>query len=96
MEHLINRGGRPRQYPPCSRYDAHRFSPKTGRCPCGFNRSGEMQPPRKETVVVSGIRLDANTYRVLGEISQRTGKSIAGLIRDAVARMLADDPSQGF
>jgi predicted DNA-binding protein len=55
-----------------------------------------MQPSRKETVVVSGIRLDANSYRVLGEISQRTGKSIAGLIREAVARMLADDPAQGF
>jgi len=29
-------GGRPREFPPCPRYGAHRFSPKTRRCPCGF------------------------------------------------------------
>ena len=35
-------GGRPRQFDPCPRYKnrAHRFSPKTGRCPCGYNRLG--------------------------------------------------------
>jgi len=33
-------GGRPRQFPPCPRYKAHHFSPKTGRCPCGYNRLG--------------------------------------------------------
>jgi hypothetical protein len=35
-------GGRPRKYPECprygSRYGSHRFSPRTGRCPCGFTR----------------------------------------------------------
>jgi len=31
-------GGRPRKYPQCPRYGSHRFSPKTGRCPCGFSR----------------------------------------------------------
>lgn len=31
-------GGRPRQYPRCQRYSAHRFSPATGRCPCGYSR----------------------------------------------------------
>jgi len=31
-------GGRPRQYPKCKRYGAHRFSPTTQRCPCGFVR----------------------------------------------------------
>jgi hypothetical protein len=32
-------GGRPRKYPVvCSRYHAHRFSPYTGRCPCGYVR----------------------------------------------------------
>jgi len=31
-------GGRPRQFPPCTKYGAHRFSPTTGRCPCGFRR----------------------------------------------------------
>jgi len=30
--------GRPRLYPPCSRYRAHTFSPDSGRCPCGFVR----------------------------------------------------------
>jgi hypothetical protein len=30
--------GRPRVFPRCPRYGAHRFSPKTGRCPCGFVR----------------------------------------------------------
>jgi hypothetical protein len=33
-------GGRPRQFPPCPRYKAHRFSQKTGRCPCGYQRNG--------------------------------------------------------
>jgi hypothetical protein len=31
-------GGRPRKYPKCPRYGSHRFSPRTGRCPCGFAR----------------------------------------------------------
>src|SRR5712671_7500070 len=31
-------GGRPRTYPNCPRYGSHRFSPRTGRCPCGFTR----------------------------------------------------------
>src|ERR1700757_3371819 len=31
-------GGRPRKYPKCPRYGSHRFSPTTGRCPCGFYR----------------------------------------------------------
>ncbi len=31
-------GGRPRKYPKCPRYGSHRFSPGTGRCPCGFSR----------------------------------------------------------
>ena len=31
-------GGRPRKYPKCPRYGSHRFSPTTGRCPCGFHR----------------------------------------------------------
>jgi hypothetical protein len=31
-------GGRPRKYPKCPRYGSHRFSPRTGRCPCGFSR----------------------------------------------------------
>jgi hypothetical protein len=34
-------GGRPRQYPPCPRYSAHRFS-KSGRCPCGYTRAVEV------------------------------------------------------
>lgn len=32
------KGGRPRTYPRCERYGAHRFS-KKGRCPCGYTRS---------------------------------------------------------
>ena len=31
-------GGGKRKYSPCSRYRSHVFSPKTGRCPCGFIR----------------------------------------------------------
>lgn len=31
-------GGRPRTYPRCERYGAHRFNKKTGRCPCGYTR----------------------------------------------------------
>jgi hypothetical protein len=33
-------GGRPRQFDPCPRYKnhAHRFSPTTGRCACGYRR----------------------------------------------------------
>lgn len=27
-----------RKYPPCERYHSHRFSPSTGRCPCGYVR----------------------------------------------------------
>lgn len=27
-----------RKYPPCPRYGSHHFSPKTGRCPCGYTR----------------------------------------------------------
>lgn len=30
-------GGRPRKYPQCPRYKAHRFG-KTDRCPCGYER----------------------------------------------------------
>lgn len=30
-------GGRPRKYPVCPRYHAHRFSPKN-HCPCGYTR----------------------------------------------------------
>lgn len=29
-------GGRPRQYPRCPRYKAHRFT--NNRCPCGYTR----------------------------------------------------------
>lgn len=39
-------GGRPRTYPRCERYGAHRFS-KTGRCPCGYTRT---------TVVAEGAK----------------------------------------
>ena len=38
-------GGRPRQFPRCPKYGAHRFSPKTGRCPCGYQRSDAVQIP---------------------------------------------------
>jgi hypothetical protein len=31
-------GGRPRTYPKCPRYSAHRFGP-AGKCPCGFVRA---------------------------------------------------------
>src|SRR5579862_136000 len=31
--------GRPRLFPRCPCYNSHRYSPKTGRCPCGFVRS---------------------------------------------------------
>src|SRR6266436_3268138 len=34
-------GGRPRTYPKCPRYGSHRFSPRTGRCPCGYKRPPE-------------------------------------------------------
>jgi len=30
-------GGRPRIYPKCPRYKAHRFS--NDRCPCGYSRA---------------------------------------------------------
>ena len=30
-------GGRPRQYPKCPRYSAHRFT--NDRCPCGYERT---------------------------------------------------------
>lgn len=35
-------GSRPRQYPICPHYPdrSHRWSKKTGRCPCGYNRLG--------------------------------------------------------
>src|SRR5207244_1575459 len=88
MKHLINRGGRPRQFPPCPRYGAHRFSPKTQRCPCGFQRTGTQAPPKRETVVVSGFRLDAKAHSMLEAIAAKTGKSIAELIRLAVDRFL--------
>jgi hypothetical protein len=29
-------GGKPRQYPRCPRYPAHRFT--NDRCPCGYHR----------------------------------------------------------
>jgi ribbon-helix-helix CopG family protein len=96
MEPLINKGGRPRQYPPCNRYGAHRFSPKTNRCPCGFQRTGTEPPAKRETVVMSGIRLDMEVYRALQAISERTGKSMAELVRLAVSRLIAEDPTQGF
>ena len=32
-------GFKPRKYPPCPRYSSHRFSPTTGRCPCGYVRA---------------------------------------------------------
>jgi hypothetical protein len=35
-------GGGVRKYPQCRRYRAHIFSPRTGRCPCGF-----VRPPNK-------------------------------------------------
>ena len=35
-------GGRPRQFPACLKYPdkSHRWSAKTGRCACGYNRLG--------------------------------------------------------
>jgi hypothetical protein len=39
-------GGRPREYPHCRRYGSHRFSPKTGRCPCGYNRLQRRPSPK--------------------------------------------------
>jgi len=32
-----------RKYPRCPRYGSHRFSPYTGRCPCGFQRPEESR-----------------------------------------------------
>jgi len=32
-------GGRPRQYPRCPRYSAHRFT--NDRCPCGYHRKAK-------------------------------------------------------
>ena len=32
-------GGMPRKFPRCPRYGSHRFSPNTGRCPCGYVRA---------------------------------------------------------
>jgi len=37
-KHVPRSGGPPRKYPKCPRYGSHRFSPTTGRCPCGFYR----------------------------------------------------------
>jgi hypothetical protein len=93
MERFTNKGGRPRQFPPCNRYGAHRFSPKTNRCPCGFQRTGTEPPKRRETVVVSGIRFDAEAYHALQALSEQTGKPIRELIRIAVVRLIQQPQS---
>jgi hypothetical protein len=31
--------GRPRLYPKCSLYRAHRWNAKTDKCPCGYQRA---------------------------------------------------------
>lgn len=41
--------GRPRVYPRCPRYKQHQYSPKTGRCPCGFTRPTD---PRKRAAAI--------------------------------------------
>lgn len=37
-KHVPTTGGPKRKFPPCERYGNHRFSPTTGRCPCGYIR----------------------------------------------------------
>jgi hypothetical protein len=36
-------GGRPRTYPPCALYRAHRWNVKTGKCPCGQQRQAALE-----------------------------------------------------
>lgn len=48
---MMPRGGRPRIYPKCPRYSAHRFSPVTDRCPCGYYRP-EVPPADTSEVII--------------------------------------------
>ncbi len=41
-------GGRPRTYPKCPRYSAHRFI--NDRCPCGYNRKPKKEKRKHGTI----------------------------------------------
>ena len=42
-ERVPKTGGRPRRYPQCPRYAAHRFT--NNRCPCGYIRATDASIP---------------------------------------------------
>ena len=46
LRSIAHLGGRPRKYPKCKLYRAHRFS-RTGRCRCGYKRRRQLQKPHR-------------------------------------------------
>jgi Ribbon-helix-helix domain len=81
-------GGRPRQFPRCERYGAHRFSATTGKCPCGFQRPGKVFSS-KDPMKLYGVRIEPEKFKMLQSIAEKTKRNVAQLIRDAISEFIA-------
>lgn len=70
------RGGRPAKYPKCERYGAHRFSPKTDKCPCGFVRAENQITGREMPTNFAELfgLLDSDIYTDAPEYSDRVAR----------------------
>jgi hypothetical protein len=87
MEQLI-KNGRPRLYPPCERYGAHRFSPKTGRCPCGYERPGSASRAKDRADASKPVRIAKTLLERLERVSK--GKSVGKMVKIALEKFLFD------
>jgi Ribbon-helix-helix protein, copG family len=76
--------GKPRLYPPCTRYRSHTFSPKTNRCPCGFQRPGTVKATKINPLVAYTFRLPSETLQDVERLATEQGKGISEIIREAV------------
>ena len=84
MEELV-KNGRPRQFPPCERYGSHRFSPKTKRCPCGYQRPGTVSGAKKQADTSKPVRI---SKALLDRLQRVSSGSIGQSVRLAIEQYL--------
>jgi hypothetical protein len=90
--------GRPPRYPQkCTQgypNGSHRFSPKTGRCPCGYQRPDFIAPPSKVRTPSKVLRIDGELNEGLKRAAVRLGKSVRDLVEDILRAFLESQLEQ--
>jgi ribosomal protein L37E len=85
MEELV-KNGRPRQFPVCERYGAHRFSPKTKRCPCGYQRPGTVAEAKKQADTTKPVRI---SKALLDRLQKVSSGSVSQIVKLAIEEFLS-------